>query len=120
MNYTSDLQWLSAKMAGAPYDWGLFMTYESGKVVSALQNTGCPPGACPPSTFTYTSARILSKAACFAATRQEHVAAGRAFALKGYVYAKGSEKFLGSQELRDVVPLRERSAGKFYFDPACR
>ena len=128
ISYTPSLQWLSALTPGP--NWGLTMTYENEKVVSALQDTGCPGGACPPSTFTYAGAHgkdvkarlnvASGKAACFIATRQEHIAADRATEAKGSVYAKGSGKFIGALSLRHVVPLRERSVGNFYVDPSCQ
>ncbi len=121
MNYTAGLQWLGYKLAGAPYNWGLTLSYTNGKPVSALQNTGCPPGACSPSVFTYSTApRVYDKKDCFVATRQEHIAAGRAVAIKGYVYAKGSGRLIGLEESSSTVSLRERGAGKFYPDPSCR
>jgi hypothetical protein len=53
MGYTPSLQWLGYRTP--PQNWGLAVTYKNGKPVSALQNTGCAPGECPPTTFTYTS-----------------------------------------------------------------
>jgi hypothetical protein len=121
ISYQPGLQWLSS--LAPSFGWGLTMTYVNGNVVSALQDTGCP-GSCPPSVFAYFSHPMPGKTipdqpSCFVATRQQHVAAGRASAVRGYVYAKGSGEFLGSEDLHHVVPLRERSAGKFYVDPSC-
>jgi hypothetical protein len=117
MNYTPDLQWLSA--LDARFNWGLAMQYSNGKVVSARQSTGCGPDMCPAAVFTYASKRMSSQATCYLATRQEHVAAGRASAIKGQVYAKGSGRFLGAEGLAHVVPLRELGTAKFYPDRAC-
>ncbi|WP_141510288.1 hypothetical protein [Ramlibacter sp. WS9] len=54
MGYTPNLQWAGYRTP--PQNWGLTVTYQNGKPTSALQNTGCAPGECPPSLFTYTAA----------------------------------------------------------------
>jgi hypothetical protein len=122
MSYTNDLQWLSS--LDADHHWGLTMSYQDGRVVKALQDTGCPD-LCQPSIFTYLSATTAEKKPaddhnCFVASRQEHVAAGRATAINGNVYAKGSDAFIGADSLRGMMPLREGTKGIFYFDWSCR
>jgi hypothetical protein len=122
ISYSRDLQWLSA--LDADHHWGLTMTYQDGKVVKALQDTGCP-GVCQPSIFTYLGAMTAEKEtladhACFVASRQEHIAAGHATAQNGNVYAKGSGAFIGADSLGGTIPLREGSKGIFYFDWSCR
>lgn len=117
INYTPTLQWLSS--LDPRFKWGLTMTYQNARVVSTLQDTGCPNGECPPSTFTYLPAKPPGSKACVTALRHEHVAAGRAFVHRGVVYARGSGNLIGPEGLRRMDTLRN-SGGKFYVDPLCR
>jgi hypothetical protein len=99
-------------------------TYQGGKVVKALQDTGCP-SVCQPSIISYLSAKTSEKETsgdhtCFVASRQEHIAAGCATAQNGNVYAKGSFAFIGADGLRGTIALREGTKGIFYFDWSCR
>lgn len=118
IGYTTSQQWSGAN--DPRFGWGLTINYSNNVVSSTLQNTGCEPGFCPPSTFQYGEKIQATEAGnCAVTQRGKHIAEGRAYVKNGQAYAQGSHQLMGPVALQRVDRLRQRAPGLYYVDQSC-